>query len=49
MHLSLELLLKEILNNEKSLENGMNELGIFLKIAISQRKLKIYMKVLNIT
>ena len=31
MRLSLELLLKDILNNNKSLENQFSELGVFLK------------------
>lgn len=48
MRLSLELLLKIILNNEKSIENQMNELGTFLKNNnISKETRNIYMKVLN--
>lgn len=48
MRLSLELLVKEILDNEKSLENQMNELGIFLKNNnISKETRNIYMKVLS--
>lgn len=48
MRLSLELLLKEVLNNQKSLENQMNELGSFLKTNnISKETRNIYMKVLS--